>query len=115
MIEVLVIQLQAAPTRDHGRNGMRCGNNGSSHCCYVRIARATDIDNILNFLLQVWPMHHFRCSVKTSFNSYRVQSGHSLSIVRPEDSPQAQSECIRDYNQLASAVWERMLRDEGEQ
>ena len=37
------------------------------------------------------------------------------SVVRPEDSPQAQSESIRDHSQTGSDVWERMLGDEREQ
>ena len=37
------------------------------------------------------------------------------SIVRPEDSPQTQSEGIRGHNQIVSDVWDRMLGDEGDQ
>ena len=37
------------------------------------------------------------------------------SIVRPEDSPQAQSESIGGHNQTGSEVWERMLGNEGDQ
>ena len=37
------------------------------------------------------------------------------SIVRPEDSPQTQSESIRGHNQTGSDVWKRMLGDESEQ